>query len=269
MKLTFEPIGVARTPFKEKREAPRQPAAARGALGRIELFAGKGYEDALADLHEWTHVWVLYVFDRAEGWRPKVTPPRSDSKKGVFATRSPLRPNPIGLSVVRLVAVEGLVVRVSDVDLLDGTPVLDLKPYVKYTDVVADAGDGWLAPPDPLAPWSVSFEGQARAALDFLASRGVPLEGDVRAVLALGPQPHAYRRIRRSGDTGELALKEWRVEFRVEPHARAERGIGRDRRTAAERAIVVTRVRSGYRARDLALREDLALHRDFTGKFSD
>jgi tRNA-Thr(GGU) m(6)t(6)A37 methyltransferase TsaA len=256
--VTFEPIGVARTPFREKREAPRQPAAARGVAGTIELFEGKGYEDALADLAEWSHVWVLYVFDRVEGWRPKVLPPRSGSsgdrptRKGVFATRSPHRPNPIGLSVVRLRSVDGLRVHVTDVDLLDGTPVLDLKPYVKYTDVVTEAGDGWLAPADPLGAWSVSFGAEARAALDFLAARGIgALAEEIRTSLALGPQPHAYRRIRRSGDDGVLALKEWRVHFRV-----VVRG-----------SILVLRVRSGYRPRELALREDLRVHRELEAAF--
>lgn len=248
--FTFEPIGVARTPFTEKREAPRQPAAARGVEGTIELVAGRGYEDALSDLDEWTHLWVLYVFDRASGWRPKVLPPRSEARKGVFATRSPHRPNPIGLSVVRLRAVEGLRVHVSDVDLLDGTPILDLKPYVKYTDVVATAGDGWLAPEDPRPAWSVSFAPLARAELEYLALRGITLEDEIRRALELGPRPHAYRRIRRTGDDGVLALKEWRVHFRV-----------------AGTAVVVERVASGYRPRELVERSDLDLHRAFVQAF--
>jgi tRNA-Thr(GGU) m(6)t(6)A37 methyltransferase TsaA len=240
----FEPIGVARTPFDEKRAAPRQPAAARGVRGTIELFPGRGYEDALADLDGFTHVWVIFVFDRARGWKPKVLPPRSATKKGLFATRAPHRPNPIGLSLVRLVSIEGLVVTVEDVDLLDQTPVLDLKPYVKYSDVAPEAGDGWLGAKDPIAAWIVTFGAEARAALDLLAARGVDLEREVRAALALGPQPHAYRRIRRRGDEGVLALKEWRIDFRVQG-----------------RTVEVTRVRSGYRPKDLATRADLALHR--------
>ena len=244
-RFTFDPIGVMRTPWTEKRQAPRQPAAARGVRGAIELVAGRGYEDALANLEEWTHLWVLFVFDRSRGWKPKVLPPRSRTKKGLFATRAPHRPNPIGMSLVRLRSVEGLVVHVEDVDLLDGTPVLDLKPYVKYTDVASAPGDGWLAPKDPLGAWAVSFAEEARAALALLAARGIELEDEVRAALALGPQPHAYRRIKRAGDEGLLALKEWRVHFRV-------RG----------QTIEVARIRSGYRARELALREDLAVHRE-------
>jgi tRNA-Thr(GGU) m(6)t(6)A37 methyltransferase TsaA len=248
--IAFEPIGVAHTPWTEKRQAPRQPAAARGVRATIELFAGKGYEDALANLEEWSHLWVLFAFDRSRGWSPKVLPPRSRVKKGLFATRAPHRPNPIGMSLVRLRSVEGLVVHVEDVDLLDGTPVLDLKPYVKYTDFAGDAGDGWLAV-DPVAPWAVSFSVGARAELAFLAARGVELEDELRAALALGPEPHAYRRIKRTGDRGLLALKEWRAEFVVR-----------------ERRIQIVRIRTGWRARELATRADLRLHRDFEAEFS-
>jgi len=248
--LTFEPIGIAHTPYKEKREAPRQPAAARGVRGTIELFAGKGYEDALDDLASWSHIWVVFAFDRASGWRSKVLPPRSKTKKGVFATRSPHRPNPIGLSVVRLRAVKGLVLDIADVDLLDETPILDIKPYVKYTDVVTTASDGWLAPTDPAPAWKVSMSSEARAELEFLAARGVVLQDEIRGALALGPEPHAYRRIRRKGNDGVLALKEWRIDFRV-----------------ARRAITVVHVRSGYRARDIALRDDLTVHRELETAF--
>ncbi len=123
-----------RSPFTERAEAPRQSQRARGVEGRIELEPGQGFEDALAGLEAWDYAWVLFVFhqnvEQGRGWKPKVQPPRAEAKVGVFATRSPHRPNPIGLSAVKIVGVEGLVVHVRELDLLDGTPVLDLKPYV-------------------------------------------------------------------------------------------------------------------------------------------
>lgn len=142
--FTFHAIGVARTPWTEKRQAPRQPAAARGVKATIELFPGKGYEDALANVEEWSHLWVLFAFDKSRGWSPKVLPPRSRVKKGLFATRAPHRPNPIGMSLVRLRRVEGLVLHVEDVDLLDGTPILDIKPYVPYADAFPGSRAGWI-----------------------------------------------------------------------------------------------------------------------------
>ncbi len=172
--VAFEPIGVIHSPFREPAEAPRQPAAALGAEGEVELFPGNGYEFALSDLDTWTHIWLLYWFDRAPGWRPKVRPPRSRTRRGVFSTRSPHRPNPIGLSAVELLGVEGLRLRIKNVDALDGTPVLDIKPYVAYTDALVESGDGWLAAEQRLDPgprWEVTFGPLAeRQALFLLRS---------------------------------------------------------------------------------------------------
>jgi tRNA-Thr(GGU) m(6)t(6)A37 methyltransferase TsaA len=129
---SFAPIGIVRSPFRERVDAPRQSTArdARGVAGTIELFAGHDFEHALSDVDRFDHLWVLFVFHRnveqGRGWKPKVLPPRSVKRRGLFATRSPHRPNPIGLSVVRLLRVDGLVLHVEDLDILDGTPVLDL-----------------------------------------------------------------------------------------------------------------------------------------------
>jgi tRNA-Thr(GGU) m(6)t(6)A37 methyltransferase TsaA len=253
----FEPIGVVRSPLAERAQAPRQPGVAEGdsrADGRIELYAGRGFEDALSGLAAWEYAWVLFVFHRnveqARGWKPKVQPPRADEKVGLFATRSPHRPNPIGMSAVRIARVEGLVVHVLDIDLLDGTPVLDLKPYVPYADAHPDARSGWLRPGDPRPAWEVSFSEGATEQLAWLKERGVELREGIQSALALGPQPHAYRRIRAHAGGMRLALKEWRVDFEVQ-----------------ERRIVVRSLATGYRPKDLATREDLEMHRSFAARF--
>jgi tRNA-Thr(GGU) m(6)t(6)A37 methyltransferase TsaA len=250
----FEPIGVVHAPFTERAEAPRQAAAARDVPGRIELFAGRGFEDALEGLGGWEYAWVVFVFHRnveeGRGWKPKVQPPRAEGKVGVFATRSPHRPNPIGMSVVRIERVEGLVVHVRDLDVLDGTPVLDLKPYVAYADAYPEARSGWLEVPDPRAAWEVAFSPEATAQLAWLLERGVDLRARIASVLALGPQPHAYRRIRKQGAGMRLAMKDWRVDFVVE-----------------DRRIVVRGVRSGYRAKELATDPALAVHKEYEARF--
>jgi tRNA-Thr(GGU) m(6)t(6)A37 methyltransferase TsaA len=254
--LIVEPIGVFRSPFTEPAEAPRQTAVSRETRGRIELEPGRGFEFAVEDLERWSHLWVLFWFHRAEGWRPKIRPPRSRTRRGVFATRSPHRPNPIGLSAVKLEQVDGLVLHVSGVDVLDETPVLDLKPYVAYTDAIAESGDGWLRDhvrEDPGPHWDVVLTPFAEEQAEFLAARwNIALREPIARALSLGPAPHPYRRIKRDGDALRLAHKEWRARFRVEG----------DR-------VQILALATGYRANELFASEapELAAHRDFVRVF--
>ena len=251
--FTFRPIGVVRSPFVERVDAPRQPYAAAGTLGTIELLPGHDFEHALADLEEWDRLWVLFVFhlNEGKGWRPKVLPPRSTKRRGLFSTRAPHRPNPIGMSVVRLLGVDGLVLRISDLDILDGTPVLDIKPYVPWADAFPDAKEGWVDQArDPDPGYTVEWDARANEQLDWLEARAIELRDPIAKVLALGPQPHPYRRIRKEGDGLRLALKEWRVSFRVE-----------------DRRVVVTRIVTGYREKQLAADATLEVHRAFRARF--
>ena len=270
--LTLEPIGFVRSARETKVEAARQPRAAAGEAARIELLPGHNYEHALADLEGWELIWVIFWFHLNSGWRPKVLPPRSTTgRKGVFATRSPHRPNPLGMSVVRLERVEGLVLHIRDSDMLDGTPVLDLKPYVAYTDSHPGAGAGWLEdaaraggagggigagtgmgtqPADPVDKYVVRFEALAAEQVVWVESHtGLALRERVESTLALGPAPHPYRRIRRLGEEMQLSVKEWRVRFAV-----------------MERDVRVIEITSGFRASQLAAGENdeaLRPHREF------
>jgi tRNA-Thr(GGU) m(6)t(6)A37 methyltransferase TsaA len=257
--LTMEPIGVLRTPFTEKVRAPRQSVVAADVSGRIELFPGHNYEHALEDLERWERIWVLFWFHLNEGWRPKVLPPRSTGKRrGVFSTRSPHRPNPIGLSVVRLESVDGLILHVRDVDMIDGTPVLDLKPYVAYADAHPSARKGWLGPTapeveDPDRGFEVVWSPRATTQASWIRDAGgVDLVALTSPVLRLGPQPHPYRRIKRDAEGLRLAAKDWRVRFRVE-----------------ERTVFVDEVRSGYRPSELMrpATPELARHLAFVAEF--
>jgi tRNA-Thr(GGU) m(6)t(6)A37 methyltransferase TsaA len=270
--LTLEPIGFVRSARETKVEAARQPRAAAGEAARIELLPGHHYEHALEDLERWELIWVIFWFHLNSGWRPKVLPPRSTTgRKGVFATRSPHRPNPLGMSVVRLERVEGLVLHIRDSDMLDGTPVLDLKPYVAYTDSHPGAGAGWLEdaaraggagggigagtgmgtqPADPVDKYVVQFEALAAEQVVWVESHtGLALRERVESTLALGPAPHPYRRIRRLGEEMQLSVKEWRVRFAV-----------------MERDVRVIEITSGFRASQLAAGENdeaLRPHREF------
>jgi tRNA-Thr(GGU) m(6)t(6)A37 methyltransferase TsaA len=135
-------IGVVRSPFREHNGTPIQPSFAEGAEGVIEV--DPTYAPALADLVGFERIWVLYMFDRARPFEPVVVPYRDDRPRGLFATRAPGRPNPIGISALRLVGIDGTTVKVADVDILDGTPVLDLKPYVPAFDAFPGSRAGWL-----------------------------------------------------------------------------------------------------------------------------
>ena len=246
-RLVLEPIGYVRCAAASKVQAGRQPRAAAGVPARIELLPGRNFEHALEDLGCWERIWVLFWFHHNRAWRPKVLPPRSTSgRKGVFATRAPHRPNPIGMSVVRLEQVTGLILQVRDADMLDGTPVLDLKPYVAYTDAYPDAGAGWLTqerllspgaqPADPIPAYTVCLGPVAlEQAAWVLEHTGLALAERIQSTLSLGPAPHPYRRIRRSGADMQLAVKEWRVRFSV-----------------SGRAVSVLEVDSGFRAAQLA-----------------
>ncbi|MFO1426521.1 MAG: tRNA (N6-threonylcarbamoyladenosine(37)-N6)-methyltransferase TrmO [Steroidobacteraceae bacterium] len=270
-RLTLEPIGYARTALASKVEAARQPRAARGVAGRIELLPGRHFEHALEDLAGWEYLWVIYWFHLNRGWRPKVLPPRSTTgRKGVFATRAPHRPNPLGLSAVRLDRIEGLTLHVLDVDLVDGTPVLDIKPYVPYTDAHPQARSGWLddpgaasasdsgAPVDPVPAFEVDIDLRAVEQFAWIEHHaGLALRERVEATLRLGPAPHPYRRIRREGPGLVLAIKDWRVHFRADG-----------------RRMQVHTVTSGYRTAQLARarvlggeHDALAVHHRFVATF--
>jgi tRNA-Thr(GGU) m(6)t(6)A37 methyltransferase TsaA len=261
--LVCVPIGVVHTPFSDRVSAPRQPRASEATPGTIELVPGRGFEFAVEDLAGWQFVWLLFWFHLNRAWRPKVLPPRSTRRRGVFATRSPHRPNPIGLSVVELVRVDGLTLHVRGLDLVDGTPLLDIKPYVPYTDAIYDARTGWLnegterpsaapRPRDPIAKNEVLFGGAARAALEWLERRGIDLAGPLRTVLEAGAQPHPYRRIRRQGDGLCIALHEWRAHFTLEGCT-----------------VTIERITTGYKSGQLLRdrRPALDVHRDFARTF--
>ncbi len=137
-------IGRARTPWQRREDAPHQPSIAAAAEGVLEIAAE--YRAALADLDTFRRIWILFLFDRSSGWAARVKPPRGGPKRGVFATRAPNRPSQIGLTtaVVQRVDLATGEVHVRGVDLLDDTPLLDIKPYLPIVDAWPEAGNGWL-----------------------------------------------------------------------------------------------------------------------------
>lgn len=141
-KIIYQPIGIIHSPHKDPKGTPIQPTAAEGIQGWIDVF--QEFTEGLKDLNGFSHVILLYHFDRVQKMKLKVKPFLDDKLRGIFATRAPVRPNPIGLSILRLVSIDGARITIEDVDILDGTPLLDIKPYVDKFDVRASEKQGWL-----------------------------------------------------------------------------------------------------------------------------
>ena len=141
--IRYRPIGVIHSPFKQTKGMPIQPAGARGVAGTVEVIPE--YGDGLKDLDGFSHIFLLYHFHLSQGYSLMVKPYLDDSLRGVFATRAPRRPNAIGISVVRLVGIEGCTLHIEDLDIADSTPLLDIKPYVPEFDSREVERTGWLA----------------------------------------------------------------------------------------------------------------------------
>ena len=141
--IVYRPIGIIRSPFKTPQGTPIQPSGAIGQLGRVELHSE--YAPAVEDLMGFSHIYLIYHFHLAKTYAPKVVPFLDDRARGLFATRAPARPNSIGLSVVRLHGIEGVRLDVKDIDVVDRTPLLDIKPYVPAFDRREADRIGWLA----------------------------------------------------------------------------------------------------------------------------
>lgn len=197
----FRPIGVIRSCFKEKFGIPRQPGIVPDAVSTLELIAPYNRSEALAELEGFSHIWVVFVFHEAkrEEWKPTVRPPRLGGNRriGVFASRSPFRPNPIGLSAVMLEKIEcdgeRCVLHLRGADLLDGTPVLDVKPYLPYVDAIPQA-EGGFAADAPDRQLSVRFSELAEMQCIERESELPGLQKLIEQIIAQDPRPAYIQR---------------------------------------------------------------------------
>lgn len=219
MSIELQPIGIIRSAFMEKFAIPRQPSLAPAARGRILLSPPYDSAEAVAGLEQVSHIWLLFVFHQA-GSGPqhtRVRPPRlgGNQRIGVFASRATHRPNPLGQSVVRLEQVEPGCLTVAGIDLLDGTPILDIKPYVPYADAISTATNQLAPAPPALLP--VHWEPDALAAAQQAATRlGEPVIELIEQCLAQDPKP-AYQQ---PGPQREYGVRLWDLNVRFHyPHS--------------------------------------------------
>ena len=254
----FFPIGYVRNDRKELYQVPFQTGLIDNFESVIELEKSENYEEALKDLEQMERMWVIFAFHKAKNWKPKILPPRGSQKRGLFATRSPHRPNPIGMSAVKLKRIDGRKLYIEDHDFVDGTPVLDIKPYLPYVDSFPEASYGWLEEQDIPETYNlveaVSFSEKAQFLKD---NEGPYLVSFVDVNLKLYPLPRRGNRIE---DLGEglyiIAVKTWRVHYRIE---------GRN--------VILEDLLSGYEAEYIdgskqSKWDDVDLHRMFLGNFS-
>ncbi|MBS0630825.1 MAG: tRNA (N6-threonylcarbamoyladenosine(37)-N6)-methyltransferase TrmO [Verrucomicrobia bacterium] len=220
--LTLHPIGYLRTRQQVKFQAGHQPVAAAEASNELDLLPGCNYEQALQDLAGFERVWLLSWFHRNTGWRPLVLPPRGPSqRRGVFATRSPHRPNALGLTAVPLLGIESCRLLLGPCDLVDGTPIFDLKPYVPAFDAFPSAKAGWIdemetelrEPPR----FTVNFSAEALTQAAWLRENWqIDFTARLVELLARDPAPHRTRRIRRRANgVLEIGCGAWRGYFAV------------------------------------------------------
>jgi len=219
----FRAIGHVRSGKDVRFEARHQPNEADPERNVLELLPETGFREALRDLDGMDRIWLVWVFHRANSWRPLVLPPRGPAqRRGLFATRSPHRPNPIGLTPVRLVGIEGLRLVLGPCDLMDGTPVLDIKPYSPSYDSFPDAKAGWIDEVDArmaLPPaFTVVLAPRATEQSTWLRERwNVDFLPRMTELLARDPSPHRTRRIRtRPWGRFDIGCGTWKGVFTVE-----------------------------------------------------
>lgn len=209
MSFCMHPIGLIHTPYGEKFAVPRQPRLVESTHCTIELFAPYSDPQACIGLDGFSHIHVLFVFDqiKEDKFRPMIRPPRlgGNQRIGVFASRSPFRPNRIGLSLLELVGLEVVKgkskIHVKGADMVDGTPILDIKPYIPFVDAIPDARGGFAQERPKLK--DVSFSPQAQIALERAQKDGLELQV-LQEILAQDPRP-AYK--------GEHDLKEYYAQL--------------------------------------------------------
>jgi len=217
----FAQIGVIRSPYKEKFAVPRQPGLVKSGGGELHLIAPYNQADAVRGLEAFSHLWLLFIFHQTMegGWRPTVRPPRlgGNARMGVFATRSTFRPNPIGMSLVELKGIrcqgEQVILELGSLDLVDGTPVVDIKPYLPFAEALPEAKASY-AQQAPQATMPVNFTPELAQSLPQLERRYPHLRQFIVEVLAQDPRP-AYRQQEEAGKEYAVWLLDFNVRWRV------------------------------------------------------
>ena len=219
-------IGKISSPYKEKFAIPRQPGLVSAAKGKVTLLNQANNIDLVRGLDKFSHIWLLFVFHatKQQGWKPLVRPPRlgGNKKLGVLSTRSTFRPNPVGMSAVKLDKIEilqkNVVLQISGLDLLDNTPIIDIKPYIPYSDSIPNA-QASFAQDEPQALFTVDFNDAVKITLQNLSNSHPELKDLIRQILAQDPRP-AYKSLSHSDagfdkKTYGMKLYQYNIKWRL------------------------------------------------------
>lgn len=218
MTILLTPLAIIDTPYKQKFGIPRQPGLVPAAKGVIRLCEEFNDANLLDGIEQFSHLWLIFQFHQTvgQGWKPTVRPPRlgGNKKLGVLATRSSFRPNGLGMSVVKLESVNATELVVSGMDLLDGTPILDIKPYLPYADALHDAHAGY-ASTSPNSDMAVEFSAIAMQQLMNFHQTHPELAKLIEQVLKQDPRP-AYQKSKEQNRVYGISLYDYNITWRVE-----------------------------------------------------
>ena len=225
--VTLNVIATVDSPYKEKFAIPRQPGIVSAAQGQLRLKGSANNIELVRGLEQFSHIWLLFVFHgtQAQGWKPLVRPPRlgGNKKLGVLATRSTFRPNPIGMSVVKLDRIEHqltthkesqVVLHISELDLLDGTPIVDIKPYVPYADIIEDAHGGY-AHQQPSNDIHIIFTDASATIIEENLTSYPTLRLLIEQVLSQDPRP-AYKQQSTDDKIYGMTLHEFNIQWQFD-----------------------------------------------------
>ncbi|MCH2204831.1 MAG: tRNA (N6-threonylcarbamoyladenosine(37)-N6)-methyltransferase TrmO [Lentisphaerales bacterium] len=259
MEYSFKPVAYIRNDCREFYQVPYQVGILPEMTSVVEFENGCNYEAALKDLEGFQRIWIVFVFDKANTWKPLIQPPRGNKKVGVFACRSPHRPNPVGISAVELLKVEGRKLWIKNHDLLDGTPILDIKPYIPEVDSYENSEMGWLSEVEATVPYELQPSEKVRERLQFLKdSCGYDLLGLAEVNLRTSPLPRPNNRIKQQSDGSyKMAMKTWRLIYQI-----------------TDRKLFLNEVKSGYDQETLSGEkksrwDDVWMHQKFLEEFGE
>jgi tRNA-Thr(GGU) m(6)t(6)A37 methyltransferase TsaA len=248
--ITFNPIGYFKSKQVEPYQAARQPDKL-SEPGEIILNSGYNFEQALQNLDECSHIWIIYHFHHNQNWKPLVQTPRVSEKIGVFATRAPYRPNPIGMTAVQLLKIEGLKIKVGPNDILDGTPIIDIKPYHPESDRIDNSTIHWLQAASH-QQFEIRISPFAEEQFDYLQLNGQKeLKPFVLRQLEYYPINSEKKRVKKINDLYQLSYRTWRIDFLM-----------------TEKIISILSLHSGYSDFDLAHSDDKYQDKELHKKFN-